>query len=223
MVRAEKSPGACSLSVTHVLLLFIMKKVKKYKISRRLQAPLFEKCQTQNFVLREQRRAPKKRRRMLSEYGRQLAEKQKVRYLYSISERVLKNYVKKAVANRASSTEEVLAELLERRLDNVVYQLSLAPTRRMARQMVSHGHFTVNGRKVTTPSYQVRDTDVIGVREGSVQTTLFQVMLAPSSNLKPRVGWVSWDVKAKQGTIASKPTLGETVFSIPVILEYYSR
>ena len=200
-----------------------MKKVKKYKISRRLQAPLFEKCQTQNFVLREQRRAPKRRRGIFSEYGKQLAEKQKVRYLYSISERVLKNYVKKATKNRSASTEGMLVEILERRLDNVIYQLNLAPTRRMARQMVSHGHFTINDRKVTIPSYQVSDTDVIGIREGSINTALFQSIFAPSNKLKPRVGWVSWDPKAKQGTIVAKPALGETVFSLPVILEYYSR
>ena len=199
-----------------------MKKVKKYKISRRLQAPVFEKCQAQKFVLREQRRVPKRRRRMVSEYGKQLAEKQKLRYTYSISERVLKNYVKKAVANRAVSTEGLLAEILERRLDNVVYQLNLAPTRRMARQMVSHGHFMVNSRKVTISSYQVRDTDVIGVRAGSVQTKLFQAILA-NTKPKPRVAWVLWDTKVQQGTITGKPEFGETVFSLPAILEYYSR
>lgn len=200
-----------------------MKKVKKHKISRRLQAPLFENCQTQKFVLREQRRVPKRRKRAISEYGKQLAEKQKVRYLYSISERVLKNYVKKAIASRTATTENMLAEILERRLDNVVYQLNLAPTRRMARQMVSHGHFTVNGRKIAVPSYQIRDTDVIGIREGSTRTKLFQILLAADTKSKPRVGWVSWDAKARQGTITGSPVQGETIFSLPAILEYYSR
>ena len=199
-----------------------MKKVKKHKISRRLQAPLFENCQTQKFALREQRRPQKRRRGSVSEYGKQLAEKQKVRYLYSISERVLKNYVKKAVANQKTPTEEALAEVLERRLDNVVYQLNIASTRRMARQMVSHGHFTVNGRKITIPSYQVRNTDTVGIREGSTKTKLFEILLAGNTT-KPRVGWVAWDGKARQGTITGKPVLGETVFSIPAILEYYSR
>ena len=199
-----------------------MKKVKKHKISRRLQVPLFENCQTQKFALREQRRIPKRRRGAVSEYGKQLAEKQKVRYLYSISERVLKNYVKKAIANRVSTTEDALAEILERRLDNIVYQLNLMPTRRMARQLVSHGHFTVNDRKITIPSYQVRDTDSIGIREGSTKTKLFEEVLAGNTT-KPRVGWVSWDGKIRQGTITGKPLLGETVFSIPAILEYYSR
>ncbi|MCY4576886.1 MAG: 30S ribosomal protein S4 [Candidatus Kaiserbacteria bacterium] len=199
-----------------------MKKVKKHKISRRLQAPLFENCQTQKFALREQRRVPKRRRRSASEYGKQLAEKQKMRYLYSVSERVLKNYVKKAVANQKASAEEALAEVVERRLDNVVYQLNLVPTRRMARQLVSHGHFTINGRKTTVPSYQVRDTDTVGIREGSTKTKLFEVLLAGNTT-KSRVGWASWDSKARQGTITGKPVIGETVFSIPSILEYYSR
>ena len=199
-----------------------MKKVKKHKISRRLQAPLFENCQTQKFALREQRRVPKRRRGSVSEYGKQLAEKQKVRFLYSISEKVLKNYVKKAVANQKTSTEEAFAEVLERRLDNVVYQCNLAPTRRMARQLVSHGHFTINDRKITIPSYQVRDTDTVGIREGSLKTKLFEVLLSGSA-AKPRVGWVSWNGKSRQGTITGKPALGETVFSIPAILEYYSR
>ena len=201
-----------------------MKKVKKYKISRRLQAPLFEKCQTQKFVLREQRRvAPRKRRRRTtSDYGKQLAEKQKVRYLYSISERVLKNYVKKAEATQNTATESMLAQILERRIDNVVYQLGLAPTRRMARQMVSHGHFTVNGRKTTIPSYQVRDTDAIGVREGSTKTKLLQSILTDKS-ARPRVSWVAWDGKKREGSITGEPSIGESVFSLPAILEYYSR
>ncbi len=199
-----------------------MKQVKKYKISRRLKAPLFEKCQSQKFILREQRRPPKHRRRGISDYGKQLVEKQKVRYLYSISERVLKKYVKKALATTGASAEGALAEILERRLDNVVYQLGLAPTRRMARQMVSHGHFTVNGRKVSVPSYQVRNSDVVGIREGSTTTTLFRTMLA-GSGVRPRVGWVSWDSKTHQGGVADKPATDDDIFSLPIILEYYSR
>ena len=199
-----------------------MKRVKKYKISRRLQAPVFEKCQTQKFVLREQRRTAPRRRRAVSDYGKQLTEKQKVRYLYNISEQVLKNYVKKAVATQNTSTEEVLGQILERRLDNVVYQLGLAPTRRMARQMTSHGHITVNGRKITIPSYQVRDNDTIGIREGSTKTKLFQSILADSS-ARPRVNWVAWDTKKRQGSVTGEPGVGESIFSLPAILEYYSR
>ena len=199
-----------------------MKQVKKYKISRRLQAPVFEKCQTQKFVAREQRRAPKYRRGRLSEYGKQLIEKQKVRYLYNISERVLKNYVKKAVLSKKMSTEEFLVDVLERRLDNVVYQMGLVPTRRMARQMVSHGHFIVNGRKTTIPSYQVRDGDEIGIREGSTRTSFFQILLS-GNTVKPRVKWVSWDSKKYQGALSGKPAIEDDIVSLPIILEYYSR
>ena len=199
-----------------------MKKVKKHKISRRLQAPLFEGCQTQKFILREQRRAPKRRRGVVSEYGKQLAEKQKIRYLYSISERVLKKYVQRAITNQAAPAEEVLASILECRLDSIVYHLNLAPTRRMARQMVSHGHFTLNGKKITVPSCNIREGDVIGIREGSVGTKLFQTILT-ESKIKPDVEWVAWDGKTQTGGIVKKPSFGETIISFPAVLEYYSR
>lgn len=199
-----------------------MKKVKKYKISRRLQAPLFEKCQTQKFLHREQNRPIRggTRRKWQSDYGRQLAEKQKVRYLYSVSEKVLKGYAREAA--RDGDAEEMLMQLLERRLDNIVYQAGLAATRRMARQMVSHGHFTVNGRKVTVPSYRVRDVDAIKVREGSERTPLFQAILT-GSPVKPRVAWVSWDSSKKVGSITSKPVITDALFSCSAIFEYYSR
>lgn len=164
----------------------------------------------------------KRRRRPVSEYGKQLAEKQKVRYLYGVSERVLRNYVKAAVLVRSVPAEEALVEMLERRLDSVVYQIGFASTRRMARQMVSHGHFTVNGRKVTIPSYSVRDSDRVGIRDGSVKTTLFQTLLGGGKS-KLRAEWVSWNSKDRQGSIAGKPIPGETVFSLPTVLEYYSR
>ena len=200
-----------------------MRKVKKYKISRRLQAPLFEKCQTQKFTLREQRRAPKRsRRRSSSDYGKQLAEKQKVRYFYGISERVLKNYVRKAVAVKKVATEDMLGRILESRLDNVVYRLGLAPTRRMARQMVSHGHFTVNGRKVTIPSYQLTPSDTIGIREGSTRTQLFQSLLS-AGGIRSKTNWVSWNQKERTGAITGKPVIEDDIFSLPAILEYYSR
>ena len=199
-----------------------MKKVKKYKISRRLQTPLFEKCQTQKFLYREQNRTarPVGRRRQRSDYGRQLTEKQKVRYLYGISERTLKNYAREA--SRGSEAENTLIRILECRLDNVVYQIGLALTRRMARQMVSHGHITVNGRKVTIPSYRVRDVDVIKVREGSERTALFQSILTGAA-VKPRVAWASWDGKKKTGSITDVPVVSDTVFSLPAVFEYYSR
>ena len=199
-----------------------MKKVKKYKISRRLRAPIFEKCATQKFVLREQSRAPKKRRRQQSDYSKQLEEKQRVRFMYSISEKTLKNYVKKSVSNKAISSEDALIQALERRLDNVVYQLGISPTRRMARQLVSHGHFTINNRKITIPSYQVTEKDKVGIREGSLNTELFKLILS-NKTIKPRIGWLSWDNKKNEGSIVEKPILNDSIFSIPSVIEYYSR
>ena len=92
----------------------------------------------------------------------------------------------------------------------------------MARQMVSHGHITVNGRKTTIPSYRVRDADVIQVREGSEKTALFQAILTGKA-VKSRVSWASWDTKKKSGSITDKPVAGDTIFSLPAIFEYYSR
>ena len=198
-----------------------MKTVKKYKISRRLQAPVFEKCQTQKFVLREQNRAPRRRRGQMSNYGKQLIEKQKVRYVYSLNERTLKSYVNKATDSHVDKIKH-LSETLESRLDNVIYQLGISPTRRMARQMCSHGHFTINGRKITVPSYQVKKSDEIGIRPGSTQTKMFQEIFADNST-KPRVSWVSWDSKKHIGSVIEDPIITDSIFSLPSVLEFYSR
>ncbi len=186
--------------------------------------PVFEKCQTQKFALREQRQGTMttgRRRKRVTEYGKQLIEKQKVRYIYGISERALKGYVKKAEKQEGATTVVALGEFLERRLDNMVYRLGLADTRRMARQMVSHGHFTVNDRKSTIPSYQVRNTDIVGIREGSKQTTLFKKIT--SDGITSRAPWLNWDTKKKTGSINKNPTTDDDFFGLPTVLEYYSR
>ena len=198
-----------------------MKPVKKYKIARRLQAPLFEKTQSQKFALREQRKTPKRfGMRKVSDYGKHLIEKQKVRYLYGISEKVLKNYVTKSIT-RPEDSETFLFSLLERRLDNLVYRIGLADTRRMARQIVSHGHITVNGRKTTIPSYQIRDTDVIGVREGSKNTNLFKEVL---SNLKKsKTSWIEWNPKDQTASIKADVEGEDNILNLSSVFEYYSR
>ncbi|MDI9325598.1 MAG: 30S ribosomal protein S4 [Alphaproteobacteria bacterium] len=201
-----------------------MKKVKKYKISRRLQVPIFEKCQTQKFALREQGKQTKKGGRALSEYGKQLIEKQKIRYLYSITERNLKKYVD--FANKTQSTKKnlpqnILAQALETRLDSVVYALGLALTRRMARQMVSHGHFCVNGKPCNIPSYQVSTTDVITIHPLSKNSTLIKQLLEQSKG--PRASWVSFDKKNESGTIQTLPEGEIAIINFSSVLEYYSR
>ena len=126
----------------------------------------------QTGVVRKRRPTP------LSEYGRQLKEKQELKNQYNLREKQMKNYVKRALGKiKHGDTPELLLQQLERRLDNVVFRAGFAPTRRQARQMVSHGHFMFNGRKVTIPSLQVKKGDVILVRPASVQRTLFKNLL----------------------------------------------
>ncbi len=158
-----------------------MKTVQKYKICRRLGSGVFEKCQTPKFVMSEARHAKSsknKRPKALSGYALQFIEKQKVRFMYNISEGQFSKYVNEAVAHKGSPTTEYLFELLETRLDNVVYRFGLAHTRRLARQLTSHGHITINGKKTTVASTRVHVGDVIAVREGSKKSPLFTDMAA---------------------------------------------
>src|SRR3989344_3371850 len=127
----------------------------KFKICRRLGSGVYDKCQTTKFSTSSKGgMASGKRPKAPSEYGAQLIEKQKIRFSYGISERQLSNYVKKASLMKGAGAEKLYEEL-ESRLDNVIYRMGLASTRRAARQMVSHGHFIVNDKKVTIPSYEV--------------------------------------------------------------------
>src|SRR5665213_1556341 len=140
----------------------------RYKIAKRLGASVFEKAQTQKFALAAERvgRVRKGRPRGASEYGKQLLEKQKVKVTYGVGERQFSRYVREAVEAGGNPVEH-LHQTLELRLDNVLYRLGLAKTRRFARQMASHGHVTMNGRRINVPSAAVKVGDRIAVREGS--------------------------------------------------------
>jgi small subunit ribosomal protein S4 len=204
-----------------------MSKETKYKICRRLGTGVFEKCQTQKFVLSEQKKSGGKkfgRRKQVSDYGLQLLEKQKIRFTYGLKERQLVKYVKESLAFGGSSVYETLFKNIESRLDNVVFRLGLASTRAAARQMVVHGHITVNGRKLNIPSYNTKIGDVISVRKQSQDKTLFE-------NLEEKVkerstpNWLVFDIKVKQGKISGVPKIekgGET-FDLRSVFEYYSR
>src|SRR5262245_39416473 len=144
-----------------------MATLKKFKIARRLGAGVFEQTQTQRFAASQQKRARtssgKRPPKRPSDYGLSLIEKQRVRFSYGVSEKQFANYVERAfaAAKKGQTPSDRLFDLLEHRLDNVVYRLGFAHTRRFARQLVSHGHITVNGRKVTVPSLAVSQGDVI--------------------------------------------------------------
>jgi small subunit ribosomal protein S4 len=206
-----------------------MKIGPKYKIARRLGADIFEKTQGSKFMLSEAKKSKTlnkgKRRKVLSDYGKQLLEKQKVRFTYGISEKQFKNIVNDAVAQKTKDATEVLYESLESRLDNTVYRLGLSPTRRMARQMVSHGHITINGRKVTIPSLRVKGGDKIGIREGSIGKAMFVGLDDKSKERGNIPSWLKFDLSKKEGILQGRPKIkpGESLLDLNTVIEFYSK
>jgi small subunit ribosomal protein S4 len=202
-----------------------MKIGPKFKIAKRLGAPIFEKTQTQKFAVSEARqgRTAKRKPNQMSDYKRQLIEKQKMRFTYGITEKQLRRYVDESLEK---SDQPVLSLIirLESRLDNVVYRLGLAKTRRFARQMVSHGHITLNGKRMNVPSHKVKVGDVIGVREGSKQSVVF-VSLSEAHEAASVPSWLSLDIKKLEGKATGAPsyTPAETLFDPEQVFEFYSR
>ena len=201
-----------------------MKIGPKYKIARRLKAPIFEKTQTQKYALRESNRKDSKGGKPKTDFGIQLNEKQKARMFYAVTEKQFAKYVKQALANKKGSPASNLLHSLERRLDNTVWRAGILPTHLSARQAVSHGHFLVNGKKVYVPSFSVKDGDVISIREGSKNSKLFnEIENKVSATQIP--SWISWDnssrsLKIKEGVYADK---AELLFDLGQVIEYYQR
>jgi small subunit ribosomal protein S4 len=196
----------------------------KFKIARRLGAGVFDKTQTPKFSASSGKFAGPgaPRPKALTEYGTALVEKQKVRFSYGINERQLSNYVKKAANVKGAGAAEKFYEELESRLDNVVYRLGLAPSRRAARQMVSHGHFVIGAHKVTVPSYKVTPGEVIKIREGSKNSKLF-TGIAEKYKEYIMPSWVSFDIGRMEGKVLEKPKKTETFIDLNAVLEFYSR
>jgi small subunit ribosomal protein S4 len=195
----------------------------QYKIAKRLGAAIFEKTQSQKFSLSEAR-TKKPRGRSVSDYGRQLLEKQKVRFTYGLSERQLSNYAHAAFQEKDPSA--ALNTALEMRADSAVYRAGLASTRRAARQIVSHGHIVVNGTRITTPSYKVKKGDVITVREGSRTSPLFASLAEvnpESTRSVPK--WISTDLKTLRAEIKDVPAYSSADMGLdyPTVFEFYSR
>ena len=163
------------------------------------------------------------RRTKKSEYGLQLQEKQKVKFVYGILEKQFRMYYEKA-ERAGGNTGENLLILIERRLDNVVYRLGYASTRREARQLVNHGHFTVNGKRVNIPSYLVKVGDVVAVCEKSQSCTRFKMMKeADAFVAAPK--WLDRDKNNLQGTVIAMPARDDIDFEIEehLIVELYSK
>lgn len=204
----------------------------KCRLCRREGVKLFlkgERCYTKKCAIeREGRRKPPGQHgemaasKKLTEYGKQLREKQKMKRIYRLEERPFRRYVEEAI-RRPGVTGENLLQLLEMRLDNVVYRLGLAVSRDQARQLVSHGFFTVNGRKVNIPSYQLRPGDEIAVAEGKRGSEPI------ASNLQARGAhipdWLTFDATTLTGRVLARPTREQidTDVEEQMIIEFYSR
>jgi small subunit ribosomal protein S4 len=166
----------------------------------------------------------KGRRRAPSDYGRQLLEKQRVRFTYGITEKQLSNYAKEA--SEEADPSAALFRLLETRADSAVYRAGLAPTRRAARQMVSHGHITVNGKRITTPSYRLRSKDTLSAREGSRATSLFAGLSDTEKEDRRTVpAWLAVDLTQLSASLKEEPLYNATDIGLdfPTVFEFYSR
>ena len=174
-------------------------------------------------LAKSSKRQPKRSGRKVSEYGMQLKEKQKAKFIYGVLEKQFRAYYDKAKTMPGVTGENLLG-LLERRIDNVVFRLGLASTRRQARQLVSHGHITVNGKRLDIPSALIKVGDVIGVKEKSRGTALFKE-IAESKNALNVPAWLTADIQNLSGSVTRFPNRDE--IDIPVdeqaILELYSR
>ena len=194
----------------------------KTKIARKFGEPIFGEdkiLQRRNFPPGQH---GQNKRRKTSEYGVQLREKQKAKYTYGVLERQFRNLFDKA-SRMKGITGEILLQLLEGRLDNVVYRLGIAPTRAAARQQVLHRHITVNGKIVNIPSYAVKPGDVIGVREKSKSLEVITDSLAGFNHSK--YSWIEWDETAKAGRFLHVPAREDIPENIKeqLIVELYSK
>lgn len=198
----------------------------RYKRAKKLGAHIFDKTQTQKFALRQTRSkgGDQKRGKPKSDFGLQLFEKQKARFTYGVSEKQFSKYVKNIIHKKGANSTETLIETLETRLDNAVYRLGLAGSRQAARQMVSHGHITINGRRNNIPSYKVEIGDKIGISQRSLKSKLFADFenKAKEHNYP---SWLKYDTAKKIYNVQGMPKLANTeiMFNAASIIQYYSR
>ncbi|MBT3539063.1 30S ribosomal protein S4 [Candidatus Parcubacteria bacterium] len=198
----------------------------KNKIARRFRINLGLKTNSTKVARRINQapgvHGPNKRRSSVSAYGKQLLEKQKAKFMYNIREKQFRSYVEKANAMQGDSGVN-LQQLLEMRMDNVVYRMGIAETRAQARQFVGHGMFTLNGKKMNVPSHIVRLGDIVALKENKTKKKIFEGLEERLAK-KELVSWVSVDPTAKTGKILSQPQERdfEKVFDVKLIIEYYS-
>ena len=191
--------------------------------------PVLKRCKTLGInpatmgIDKSSNRNPKQGRKKQSEYGLQLNEKQKVKFIYGVLEKQFRKYYVMAT-KKQGITGEMLLQILESRLDNVVFRLGLANTRREARQIVNHGHITVNGQKVDIPSYLVKPGDVIAVREKSKNSVRIKEIVETNANrVVPK--WLSMDKNTLTGKVITLAARGDIDYEVEehLIVELYSK
>ena len=202
----------------------------KCKRCRRAGEKLFlkgDRCSTPKCAFTRRPFAPgqksQRRRGNLSEYGRQLAEKQKVKRTYGILEKQFRNYVLKAVAAKGDSRENLMIAI-ERRLDNVLHRLGVSHSKKGARQIVNHGLVKVNGRRVDIASFRVKKQDVIDFKDRTLKSPLFANIKATAKK-QQLPSWLIWDAEKMQAKVVSLPgkeDLGD-LSALGVVIEFYSR
>lgn len=199
------------------------------KKERSLGTKLFlkgERCNSQKCVMVRRPHRPgihgqSRRRRGGSEFGQQLKEKQKIKFSYGIREAQMEKLFSKAAKN-PGVTGQMILQLLERRLDNVVFRLGLAPSRSVARQLVSHGHIIINGRKVTIPSFSVAVGNKIAIRPESKNHPVFKDLGTSLKKYEPPV-WLNLDKEKVEGAVVALPKDLELSFDVNMVVDYYSK
>jgi len=205
----------------------------KCKICRRLGVKLFlkgERCFSQKCPMIKRPYPPgqkrKRRARALSEYGKELREKQKLKSWYNLGERQFRKYVKEILSQKQKREDAatLLIRKLENRLDNVIFRLGLAPSRAKARQLISHRHFSVNGKIVNIPSFEVKKGDKITISPKSEKKTVFQNLPTLLKKYKSP-SWLKLNVEKLKGEVTGLPSLEEAAppAEISLIFEYYSK
>ncbi len=191
--------------------------------------PILKRCKTLGIepgvmgIDKKSKRNPKQSRKKQSEYGLQLTEKQKVKFIYGVLEKQFRKYYVMAT-KKNGITGEMLLQILETRLDNVVFRMGLANTRREARQIVNHGHILINGKKVNIPSYLIKQGDVITVREKSKNSDrMKEIVEVNASRLVPK--WLDMDKNTLTGKVVALPARDDIDYEVEehLIVELYSK
>jgi len=203
----------------------------KCKICRRAGTKLFlkgEKCSSPKCPFLKKDYPPGEKGEhgggRLSEYGKELKEKQKLKNMYNLSEDRFRNYVEKVLEGNPENFSESLIRNLEQRLDNVIFRLGLAKSRAQARQLLTHGHFSVNEEHVNVPSYQVEEGDKISIRPSSSDKKVFKNLKNRLEGYEPP-SWLNLNRDQFEGEVIGTPSLEELTVSVkvPAIFEFYSR